>query len=492
MVVISGRQGSLYRAASGCPGPVVLPGAGPRVEAGRLPAAIGKGKVVASFRGFAPETPPTHAPGVVMKSPICRLAAVCLLACWRPPGPVAARAELALKPDDYVAIIGDSITEQKLYSVYMEDYLLMCQPTTGLRTTQFGWGGETSWGFAARMDNDMLRFHPTVATTCFGMNDGGYSPMSPDKADHYRDGQTSIVEQCKKAGVRVIVVGSPGCVDSDTFRNDPNMALMYNKTLSEERDIAREVAQSQGVLFADVITPMIEAMTKAKAKYGKDYHLAGGDGVHPAPNGHLVMAYAFLKALGCDGDLGHIDVDLAAGKADGHRRAQGAVVRQGHGRDRKHALSVLLQGGDPAEARADPRRDRILSLQRRSESADAESRPAWATRGPRVTWGSETKQFTAEQLDAGHQPGRRVFGQSRSSSRSARSRQDSRAAGIRNAAGQNPDPRHSRPTRGCCPTKNRPWKRSSSRAWPATKFWPNRPRPSVVPVRHKLTIEQGS
>ena len=68
------------------------------------------------------------------------------------------------------------------------------------------------------MANDMLRFHPTVATTCFGMNDGGYSPMSPDKAKHYREGQTSIVEQCKKAGVRVIVVGSPGCVDSDTFQ----------------------------------------------------------------------------------------------------------------------------------------------------------------------------------------------------------------------------------------------------------------------------------
>ncbi len=104
---------------------------------------------------------------------------------------------------------------------------------------------------------------------------------------------------------------------------------MYNKTLSEERDIAREVAQSQGVLFADVITPMIEAMTKAKAKYGKGYHLAGGDGVHPAHNGHLVMAYAFLKALGCDGDLGQISVDLAGGKAEASRRPQGVLDLDG-------------------------------------------------------------------------------------------------------------------------------------------------------------------
>jgi hypothetical protein len=91
-------------------------------------------------------------------------------------GIAVASAETLLKPDDYVAVIGDSITEQKLYSLYMEDYLLMCQPTSHLRTTQFGWGGETAPGFAKRMEYDMIRFHPTAATTCFGMNDGRYAP----------------------------------------------------------------------------------------------------------------------------------------------------------------------------------------------------------------------------------------------------------------------------------------------------------------------------
>jgi hypothetical protein len=60
---------------------------------------------------------------------------------------------------------------------------------------------------------------------------------------------------------------------------------------------------------------MLEVMAKAKAKYGKAYHLAGADGYHPWKNGHLVMAYAFLKALGCDGDIGTITFDLSGGKA---------------------------------------------------------------------------------------------------------------------------------------------------------------------------------
>src|SRR5438270_189853 len=82
--------------------------------------------------------------------------------------PFFARAE-NLKPGDFVAVIGDSITEQKDYSVNIEDYLLMCQPATGLKTMQFGWGGETAEGFKNRMVNDCFRFAPTVATTCYGM-----------------------------------------------------------------------------------------------------------------------------------------------------------------------------------------------------------------------------------------------------------------------------------------------------------------------------------
>jgi hypothetical protein len=250
------------------------------------------------------------------------------------------------------------------------------------------------------MQYDMLRFHPTVATTCFGMNDGRYMPMNAETAKFYRDGQTSIVQQLKRGGVRLIVVGSPGCVDSDTFKKDPNAALMYNKTLSEERDIAREVAQAEGVVFADVITPMIEVMTKAKAKYGKEYHLAGGDGVHPAENGHLVMAYAFLKALGCDGNLGEITVDLAAGKAeakDGHTVVgydKGTVEIEstrypfcfyGEHLDSPNSTRGIIEFF-PFNAELNRLTLKVVGV---------------GAAGAKVTWGPATKQFSAEELMKG-------------------------------------------------------------------------------------------
>jgi lysophospholipase L1-like esterase len=246
-------------------------------------------------------------------SPLIASLVACSLSAWSS----VSAADAGLKEGDLVAICGDSITEQKDYSVDIEDYLLMCQPTANLQAVQFGWGGETASGFLSRMANDALRFHPTVATTCYGMNDGGYAPLSPDRAKQYHDCQLGIVQGFKKAGVRFIVVGSPGCVDSQTFRHDPDAAVMYNKTLAELGQIAHTIATDEGVAFADVHDVMMEAMAKSKAALGKDYQFAGGDGVHPGRNGHLAMAYAYLKALGCDGAIGTISMDLTANTAEG-------------------------------------------------------------------------------------------------------------------------------------------------------------------------------
>ena len=310
-----------------------------------------------------------------------------------------APAEEELRQGDYVAVIGDSITEQRMYSVFIEDYLLMCRPAPDLRVTQFGWGGETAPGFAGRMANDMLRFKPTVAATCFGMNDGGYSPMDPAKAQRYRDGQSSIVKQLKDAGVRFIVVGSPGCVDFDKFRNDPAQAQMYNATLAEERDIARAVAAEHGVAFANVFDPMIEAMTRAKAKYGKDYHLAGGDGFHPDRNGHLVMAYAFLKALGCDGNIGTVTVDLAANQAeasDGHKILSCA----GGSVEVESTRYPFCFYGDPASPSS------TLGVIEFFPFNEELNRFKLVVNNPgadkvKITWGAATKEFAAADLATG-------------------------------------------------------------------------------------------
>ena len=318
------------------------------------------------------------------------------------PATTTTTATATLKENDFLAICGDSITEQKLYSVYIEDYLLMCKPAKNLRAMQFGWGGERAPGFLGRMSN-VLRFPVTAATTCYGMNDAGYAPLAENNARMYREGLTGIVDTFKKSGVRLIVVGSPGVVDSKTYRATPNADedKIYNKTLGEFRDIAKQVAAEQKVSFADVHSVMLDVMTKAKAKYGEDYPVAGGDGVHPGANGHLVMAYAFLKALGADGNIGTITVDLAANKTeatDGHK-----VLSSNAGTiEIESTRYPFCFSGDPKDPNATSGIIEFFPFnQDLNRYVLIVKNPGAGAEKLKVTWGATTKEYDAATLAKG-------------------------------------------------------------------------------------------
>ncbi len=311
-------------------------------------------------------------------------------------------ADLVLQPGDMVAICGDSITEQKQYSVFMEDYFLMCKPAPGLRSAQFGWGGEQAGGFLARIDSDVLPFKPTVVTMCYGMNDAGYAPMSVRTGVVYRKAMTASVEKLKAGGVRQIVIGSPGCIDAAAFTNPRTTATAEecNKTLGALKGIAQEVAQKEGTGFADVYTPMMEVMSKAKAAYGDKYAFIAGGGIHPNNNGHLVMAYAFLKGLGCDGAVGTITVDLNTDKAEGTDGQKIVSVQNGTVDIESTRYPFGFQGtpDKPEQTAASvlhffPFNDelnRYLLIVKGVKGSKA-----------KVTWGATTKEFSASDLAKG-------------------------------------------------------------------------------------------
>jgi lysophospholipase L1-like esterase len=218
--------------------------------------------------------------------------------------------ELILKKGDRVAIVGDSITEQKQYSKFIELYLLACVPELDLQMFQFGWGGDRAPKFANRMETDLLPWKPTVVTTCFGMNDGSYRPYTKQIGKTYANGTSRIQNRCKELGARMIV-GGPGPVDSQSWRpNTPDADEYYNENLGKLSKIAGDMAISNGFVYAKLHPTMMQVMHDAKANLGDDYQVCGRDGVHPGANGHLVMAYAFLKAMGLDGEIGTITVDM--------------------------------------------------------------------------------------------------------------------------------------------------------------------------------------
>jgi lysophospholipase L1-like esterase len=329
------------------------------------------------------------------------------------PAPPALR--LVLKPGDRLAICGDSITEQKMYSRLMEDYLTVCVPELKVTVRQFGWSGERAPGFLARMTNDCLRFKPTVATTCYGMNDHEYRPYEERIGRTYRENCAAIDAAFKANGVRV-VEGSAGCVGKmpSWVKSASGTVEDLNLNLCQLRNIGIEVAQRERVGFADIFWPMLTAGVTAQKEYGTNYAIAGKDGVHPGWAGHTLMAYAFLKALGLNGDLGTFTVDLKRSRmktSKAHQVVSGkdgefqitsarypfcACVEAPHGNPPYPACGSDDTSSDGSIRSAmtlipfDRDLNRLMLIGRNGQAARY-----------KVSWGSASKSFTAEQLARG-------------------------------------------------------------------------------------------
>jgi lysophospholipase L1-like esterase len=323
---------------------------------------------------------------------------ICVLAVLSGACATVTQADELLAPGDRMAICGDSITEQKNYSVVIEDYLLMCQPVANMQVSQFGWGGETTWGFAPRMAKDVLWTKPTVASVNYGMNDGGYGPVQAERIKNYRDKTHDIIQQFKSAGVRTIIITGPGAVDGDTYHHNKEAAVQYNQTLAAYGDAAKEVAASDGVIYADMHNTMAHAMEQFKSQHpGRSF--VGNDGIHPENVGHMVMAYTILKALGCDGDIGTITVDLAGNKAEataGHKVlsfAEGKV-------EIESARYPFCPGNDVKDALGQRAALSLIPFNEQLNRFKLVAKGGSAKRY-RVTYGKENKVFDADRLASG-------------------------------------------------------------------------------------------
>lgn len=202
----------------------------------------------------------------------------------------ALHAFTPLKDGDRVVFYGDSITQQQLYTRYLQQYVLCRYPELDVRFYNAGWSGDRAPGALKRLDRDVLSLNPTVVTLFFGMNDGGYKKLEDATVNTYRTAMEGIITALKGKGVRVIVYG-PGCVDYD--KRPPLREADYNATLAALSKAAGELAQEHGCEYVDVHAAMLEFQTAQKAKDPSFTMIP--DAVHPDAKGHLVMARAMLE-----------------------------------------------------------------------------------------------------------------------------------------------------------------------------------------------------
>jgi lysophospholipase L1-like esterase len=233
----------------------------------------------------------------------------------------SAQSRFYLKDGDRVVFYGDSITAQRLYTVFTETYVVTRFPHLNVSFVHSGWGGDRVTGGGGgdidlRLKRDVFAYRPTVLTIMLGMNDGGYRPFDAGLFRTYSTGYRHIVDEVKSTlpGVRITAI-EPSPFDDVT--RTPNFEGGYNAVMKRYSQFVMELAKEDGLTVADLNDAVVAMLEKAKSLDAELSQRVIPDRVHPGPSGHWVMAEALLKAWNAPAVVTDVEID-AAGKRVAH------------------------------------------------------------------------------------------------------------------------------------------------------------------------------
>ena len=227
-----------------------------------------------------------------------------------------AQSSFYLKDGDRVVFYGDSITDQRLYTTFVESFVLTRFPQMKVDFIHSGWGGDRVTGGGGgpvelRLGRDVVAYRPTVVTIMLGMNDGRYRAFDQQIFDAYSTGYEKIVRMLRTAlpSVRMTLI-QPSPYDDVT--REPGFEGGYNAVLVRYGQFVKELARRESLDAADLNTPVTAALEKARAADSTLAQRIVPDRVHPAAPGHLLMAGALLKAWNAPALVSSVAIDAAA------------------------------------------------------------------------------------------------------------------------------------------------------------------------------------
>lgn len=209
---------------------------------------------------------------------------------------------------DGVVFLGNSITDGGHYHAYIWLYYLTRFPEMNVTVINAGIGGDRVKEMLLRLEDDVLRRKPTVLITTFGMNDSGYLEYSGDNPEQFADQKVAESLQAYREmeiqyqafnKTRIILLGSTPYDESVEIKGTPPLKGK-NKTIQRIIAFQRASAHRNDWEFLDFNAPIMELNTRMQ-RQDPTFTLSGADRIHPDNDGHMVMAYLFLKAQGFSG-----------------------------------------------------------------------------------------------------------------------------------------------------------------------------------------------
>lgn len=233
-------------------------------------------------------------------------------------GKVYAQSIPVFKDGDRIVFVGNSITCGGHYHSYIWLYYMTRFPTQRIDVFNEGIGGDVAKQISQRLDK-VFEHKPTVVTLTFGMNDTGYMDytLSANESVGHKNVETScnnykMIEDTYKKypKVRKILIGSSPYDETSRFNKVPFPGK--NKLIQDISGFLKERADVNKWGYVDFNRPMT-IINMREQQIDSTFTLCGGDRIHPTTDGHLVMAYLFLKAQGlADKPVADIAIDASA------------------------------------------------------------------------------------------------------------------------------------------------------------------------------------
>lgn len=244
--------------------------------------------------------------------------------------PSAQVGQATLKTGDAVVFLGDSITHQRLYTQYIEDFFITRFPNIQLHFHNAGIGGDKAWDALQRLDRDVLSKDPALVTILLGMNDGRYQAFDHEIFDTYQSDMSTLLDRLQASGTQVSPI-TPTMFDAVAARanlkrrpREESALREYNAVLAYFGTWLRGEADRRGMRSIDMFSPLNDLTREARVDEPGFTFIA--DAVHPGPAGQLIMAHAWLEDLGMQSSVSNITL---VPTAKGYRaRATGGTVSE--------------------------------------------------------------------------------------------------------------------------------------------------------------------
>jgi lysophospholipase L1-like esterase len=229
--------------------------------------------------------------------------------CFAPlPKPCRSKEDaMKINSDSTLLMIGDSITDcgrigpafEVVYDFLGYGYVKLIHnllgaicPQKRIRILNRGVSGNTVRQLAVRWQSDVLDLKPDWLSILIGINDvwPKFDPCQPDEWYVSIDEYASTLERL----IRTTRPRVKGIVLMTPFFIEPNLGEPMRSMMDRYGDVVRQLAGQYQAILVDTQAAFDCVLTEVPPA------ALALDRVHLKPTGHMILAQAFLKAVGCN------------------------------------------------------------------------------------------------------------------------------------------------------------------------------------------------